>query len=158
MNSRRFTSSAIDAHDRRRLRVQWERRDGHRVVTVFAVGLLTVAFAMAVFGLPPVDLKGPLSHFGITCPACGGTRAARLTAQGELAEAWRYNPLGIIVVAGSVAAVARAAIGVGCRRWANVVSVHLSPRARRVMIAGAVILLILLGIRQQMQADFLLGA
>lgn len=156
MASQQTHNRAVQAGDRIRLRIRWERRDRHRIVTVVALGLAAVVVAMALVGLPPINLNGPLSSLGITCPLCGGTRSARFTAQGQLAEAWRYNPLGIVVVLASIALVARAAIGVVGRRWMNL-SVDLSPRARFIMIAAVVTFTVLLGIRQQLQADLLLG-
>jgi hypothetical protein len=149
-------AAAVAAPDRSRLSTRWERRDGHVAVTAIALGLTAIAVALAVFGLPPVDLRSPLHELGVACPFCGGTRSARYTAQGQLAEAWRYNPLGILVVALSVVALVRAAIGILSRRWLNV-SVQLSPRGRRLVLAAAVLLLVLLEIRQQMRVDLLLG-
>jgi len=137
------------------LRAQWDRRDGHRVVTVVALALAVVAITMAVVGLPPVDLHGPLHRMGIMDPFCGGTRAARYTAQGNLAQAWRYNPLGILVVAGSMVLAIRTAVGLLARRWINL-GVTMSPRARSVAICVVILLTALLEIRQQMRADLLM--
>ena len=104
------TGSRNLAGDRRsRVEVRWGRRDAHVAIMVAGLGLAVVAVGMALFGLPPVDLRSPLDHLGITCPLCGGTRAARLTTQGHFVEAWRYNPLGIGVVVVSVMVVVRAA-------------------------------------------------
>ncbi|MCB0906248.1 MAG: DUF2752 domain-containing protein [Nocardioidaceae bacterium] len=126
-----------------------------RAVTL--VGLLgaAAAVAMAVFGLPPVDLHGPLHRMGIMDPLCGGTRAARLTAQGHLSEAWRYNPLGILAVAAAGLAVLRLVVGVLGHRWLNV-SIHWSARGKWVTAALVIALLVMLEIRQQGHADLLL--
>lgn len=133
----------------------WDRKDGHRVVTVIAMILAGIAITMAIAGLPPVDLHGPLHKMGIMDPLCGGTRSARYTAQGNLVEAWRYNPLGIFVVLGSLVVVLRTTLGLLSRRWLNI-SMRISPRARLLAIGLVVVLTVLLEIRQQMRADLLI--
>lgn len=135
-----------------------DRQDRHRGLTLLTTTLASVgvaiALALAVFGLPGVDLHPPLHHLGIMDPLCGGTRAARLTVQGDLAGAWNYNPLGIVVVSGAIAALARSALGAVAGRWLNV-QLRLTVRQRRTLIAVAVALTILLEIRQQMRSDLL---
>lgn len=142
------------------LEVRWDRIDRHRsltlVLTLLALALIAAAATMAVVGLPPIDLHGPLHKMGIMDPLCGGTRAARYTAQGQFGEAWRYNPLGIVVVAGSVLLVVRAMIGVVGRRWLNV-RFQMTPRARRLLLATFAVLLVLLEIRQQARAGLLMA-
>jgi len=135
--------------------VAWSRVDELRIVTVVGVLGLAAAVAMAVFGLPPVDLHGPLHRMGLMDPLCGGTRAARLTAQGNLAEAWKYNPLGILATVAAGAALARLAVGVLGRRWLNV-HIAWTPRRIRIALALAAVAIILLEIRQQARADQLL--
>ena len=94
----------------------WTTRDRYGPATVLAVVGLGVAAAMALFGLPGVDLH-PITHrWGIMDPLCGGTRAARYTMVGDLGQAWRYNPLGIVVVMGAALAIVRAGYGVA-HRW-----------------------------------------
>lgn len=111
---------------------------------------------MAVFGLPPVDLHGPLHHAGIMDPLCVGTRAAAYTARGEFALAWRYNPLSILVVVGAAALVVRTAVGLLARRW---LTLKVSWTLRRLWAAWATVLLLLAGltVRQQLRADLLLA-
>lgn len=142
------------------LEFRWDRFDGHsgltRVLTLLALALIAAAVAMAVVGLPPVDLHGPLHKMGIMDPLCGGTRAARYTLRGQFVEAWRYNPLGIVVVVGSVLVVARAVVGVVGRRWLNI-RLQMTPRGRRLLLAALVVLLVLLEIRQQLRADLLMA-
>ncbi|MFE6649762.1 DUF2752 domain-containing protein, partial [Nocardioides sp. NPDC057772] len=87
------------------LRLEVEHRDRHWWLTAMALAALVIAGAMALFGLPPVDLHGPLHKVGIMDPLCGGTRAARYAAQGNLVQAWRYNSLSILIVAGAALAV-----------------------------------------------------
>lgn len=134
----------------------WDDRDRHRWwLTAPAVGAVVVAALMAVFGLPPLDLHPPTHRLGIMDPFCGGTRSARLTAQGDLAGAWKYNPLGIVAVLGAAVAVARAVIGLVTRRWLSI-SVAWTSRWRRAAILVVVVLLVLLEIRQQGRADLLM--
>lgn len=137
------------------VRLSWSRHDELRVVTVIGLVGLGAAALMAVFGLPPVDLHGPLHRLGIMDPLCGGTRAARLTAQGHLAEAWRYNPLGILAVAAAALAAARLMIGLTTRRWLSL-EVRWTPRVTLVALTTTIALLVLLEIRQQGRADLLL--
>ena len=137
------------------LAIEWSKSDRVRVVTVLGVAGLVASVAMAVFGLPPVDLHGPLHRMGIMDPLCGGTRAARLTAQGHLPEAWRYNPLGILATVAAALAVARLAVGVVMRRWLNV-RVAWTPRRIRLALAVLAIATVALEIRQQGRADLLL--
>jgi hypothetical protein len=100
------------------------REDRHRRLTVTAtaiaaVGLL-IAAALAAFGLPGGDVHPPLHYLGIMDPLCGGTRAARLTVQGDLAGAWTYNPLGIVVVLGAALVLIRTLLGAVGGRWLDV--------------------------------------
>lgn len=143
------------AAERAAISIAWSSVDELRIVTVVGVLGLAAAVAMAVFGLPPVDLHGPLHRMGIMDPLCGGTRAARLTAQGDLAEAWKYNPLGILATVAAGAALARLAIGVLGRRWLNL-HIAWTPRRIRIALALVVVATILLEVRQQGRADLLL--
>lgn len=133
----------------------WERQDHHVGVTVVALAGLTVAGAMALFGLPPVDLHGPLHRFGIMDPLCGGTRAARFTAQGEWALAWQYNPLGIAAVLGAAVATLRAGVGLLSRRWLTV-RLQWTPWRKRLAVTVGISVFVALMIRQQLRADLLI--
>ncbi|WP_460888390.1 DUF2752 domain-containing protein [Promicromonospora xylanilytica] len=124
-------------------------------MTAGAALSLTAAALLATFGLPPVDLHGPLHLVGIMDPFCGGTRAARYAAQGNLVEAWRYNPLSIVIVYGALAAVARAGVGLVTRRWLTLTARWTSAR-RRWVIVVALVLLVSLEVRQQLRADLLM--
>lgn len=135
--------------------IEWSKADRMRIITLLGVAGLVASIAMAMFGLPPVDLHGPLHRMGIMDPLCGGTRAARLTAQGHLLEAWRYNPLGILVAGGAALATARLAVGIVMRRWINV-RVGWSPRRIRLALAVLAIATVVLEIRQQGRAELLL--
>ena len=138
------------------LQVNWQRRDQHRLITFLAMLGVGTAAGMAVFGLPPVDLHGPFHRFGVMDPLCGGTRAARYTAQGEWALAWRYNPLGIVTVAGAVAVTGRTVVGALTRRWLTV-QVHWTSTRRRAAILLVLVLLVALEVRQQLRADLLIA-
>jgi hypothetical protein len=144
------------AEPRPLLRTSLARRDQHWWLTLLGVLELAIAAAMAIFGLPPVDLHSPLHKIGIMDPFCGGTRAARYTAQGNLAEAWRYNPLSILVVYGAGLAVFRAVVGLLGRRWVTF-TVCWTPGRRRWAIAILIVLVALLEIRQQLRADLLMA-
>lgn len=138
------------------LRISLARSDQHWWVTILGGPALAIAAAMAIFGLPPVDLHSPLHKIGIMDPFCGGTRAARYAAQGNLAEAWRYNPLSILVVYGAGLAILRAAVGLLGRRWVTL-TVNWTPGRRRWAIAVLIVLVALLEIRQQLRADLLMA-
>jgi len=94
--------------------------DGARFLLPVAVAGLLAAAALAVVGLPPVDLHGPLHHLGVMDPFCGGTRALRLTARGDLAGAWRWNPLSPLLAAGAAGYLIRTGVGLATGRWLNV--------------------------------------
>jgi hypothetical protein len=126
-----------------------------RTISAVAVAGVVVALAMAIFGLPPVDLHGPLHRNGIMDPFCGGTRAARLTMRGELATAWRYNPLGIVSVLVGVLGMLRLAVGLATRRWLNV-ELTWTPARRRWLLGAALVALALLEVRQQGRAELLM--
>jgi len=130
--------------------------DGHRGATLIALGSVVVAAGLAVIGLPSIDLHGPLHRMGIMDPFCGGTRSARLTILGQWGMAWTYNPLGLVTVIGATALVVRSAVGVLTHRWLNV-SWHPSARLRWLLISAAVVVLVLLEIRQQSLAWLLRG-
>ena len=136
------------------LRLSWERSDRHRMITAVAVAGLVLALLMALFGLPPVDLHGPLHYLGIMDPLCGGTRAARYTMLGDWGQAWQYNPLGIVAVVGAAAIAARAFIGAATARWLSVAVVW-TPWRRRLVVTGALGLLAVLVVRQQLLAPLL---
>lgn len=137
-------------------RWSWERRDAHRSLTAFALIGVSIAAAMAVCGLPPVDLHGPLHYLGVMDPLCGGTRAAWYTARGEWRRAWTYNPLGILAVVGAAAVTGRAVVGLLARRWLTF-DVTWTPRRRRLLTIGALVLLAILEVRQQLQAALLMS-
>lgn len=136
--------------------LSWTASDQYRVVTLLAVLGVVAATGMAVFGLPPVDLHGPLHRFGVMDPLCGGTRAARFTAQGELGLAWKYNPLGMLTMALAFLATARTILGFTSGRWLSVAVTWTTGRWRLATVV-TLVLLVALEIRQQLRADLLIA-
>ena len=128
-----------------------DRSDAHpQLVDVALIGL-GVAGALALFGLPPVDLHSPLHHLGIMDPLCGGTRGLRAAALGRFGQAWSYDPLSVVLFVGACAALARVAVGRLTRRW---LTVH---RGRGVPFwLGLSAALAALEVNQQAHAAFLM--
>jgi len=135
--------------------LSWQSEDRHLILTVLAVAGLLGAGTMALVGLPPVDIHGPLHYMGYMDPFCGITRSTRYAARGDLAEAWRYNPLGIVLVAGAVGVLGRALVGVVSGRWLTW-RISWTDRRRHTVIVCVLILLVVLEIRQQLRADLLM--
>ena len=107
------------------------------------------AIALAIFGLPPVAIHGPLHYLGIMDPLCGMTRATRLFARGDLPAAWRYNPASFLVAALALLILTRGAVGRLTDRWWRV-------SADRRLVGLAVVLLVgVLEINQQLHASLL---
>jgi hypothetical protein len=125
------------------------RRDAHPEWTWIALTGLVIAALLAVFGLPPVDLHGPLHYLGVMDPLCGGTRSVYLTLHGQLRDAVRYNPAGPALVAGAVAVLVRAAVGRVSGYW---VGIHVP---RRIVIPVAVAALVALEVNQQLHVVLL---
>lgn len=137
------------------VRLSWTRTDDHAVVTRVAVAGALAAVALALWGLPPVDLHGPLHRFGIMDFLCGGTRAAHFTVTGDWALAWYYNPLGPLAVIGAGLMVLRTIIGLTARRWLNV-TVAWTSRHLRTAFAIWAVAVAALTIRQQLMVDVLM--
>lgn len=137
------------------LGVSWGQHDQLTLITRIGIVGLVIAGLMATLGLPPVDIHGPLHGLGIMDPLCGGTRAARLTAQGHLVEAWRYNPLGVLAVGAAGAAAVRSALGLTTGRWLTF-EIGWTARRARWAVLLLVVVLVVLEVRQQGRADLLL--
>ena len=75
---------------------------------------------------------------------------------GPVADAWTYNPLGIVTVYGALLALLRAAVGVVSGRWVNV-AVAWTPRRRRLAWSVALLLFVALEVHQQLRADLLIA-
>ncbi|WP_304454640.1 DUF2752 domain-containing protein [Nocardiopsis sp. YSL2] len=127
-----------------------EGRDRLRPLTWTALGGLVLGAVMAVFGLPPVDVHGPLHYLGIMDPLCGGTRSVWAAMSGDPATSWRYNPLGIVLVAGAAGTIVRFVLGAVTGRWINV-----RVRSWETVVAVGSTLFGVLAVRQQMNADLL---
>ena len=95
------------------------RTDGDTlaVLTWLAVGGLVLGAALALFGMPPVELHGPQHDLGLMSPTCGATRSVAHALRGQLLSSVRYNPLGIVLVGGAVGVLVRAMIGRTTGRW-----------------------------------------
>jgi hypothetical protein len=129
-----------------------DRVDAYPGLTRGAALATGAAGALALFGLPPVDLHGPLHRFGIMDPACGMTRAARALARADLATAWRYNPGSLALGVAVSAVLARAIAGLASGRW---LMLHIEVRRRWLIVAAAA--LVALAIRQQRIASLLIA-
>jgi hypothetical protein len=119
------------------------------VWTRIALGGLAIAVLLAIFGLPPVDLHGPLHYLGVMDPLCGGTRSVYLTLHGHLREALHYNPAGPMLVVAALAVLIRAAVGRLTSYW-----VRVRP-PRRLSIAVGVVALVALEVNQQLHVALL---
>lgn len=132
--------------------LRWEGHDRHPVTTRLALIGIPLAIVLAVVGLPPVDIHGPLHYLGIMGPTCGMTRGVMWTARGELAQAWQFNPASLLVIPTILGLTGRAVYGRFTGRWLNL---HIRWRSWLWIIPG--LLIILLTIRQQLNIDFLLA-
>lgn len=136
------------------VRLSWRSSDQYRGLTRVALGGAAVAAAMALWGLPPLDLHGPLHRLGIMDPLCGGTRAAYFAVTARWALAWYYNPLGPVAVVAAGLMVLRAAVGHLSGHWLGV-QVTLSRRVARGLYVSSCVALLALGVRQQVIAGAL---
>ncbi|MBU4337236.1 MAG: DUF2752 domain-containing protein [Actinobacteria bacterium] len=135
-------------------RLRWEPTDRYAAFTYIAVGGVLASSALAIWGLPVLDLHGPLHRLGIMDFLCGGTRAAYFTTRGRWAMAWYYNPLGPLAVIGAAVMTLRAGVGLATRRWLAVEG-GFRGRSRAVLVAGCVAA-VALTVRQQLLVDVLL--
>jgi uncharacterized membrane protein YfcA len=126
-----------------------QRNDIHPVWTWISLVGLAVAVLLAIVGLPPIDIHGPLHYLGVMDPLCGGTRSVYLTLHGQLREAMRYNPAGPLLLVLAAALVLRAVAGRLTGYWMNV------RVPRRILIPLIVLALIALQVNQQLHVDLL---
>lgn len=103
-----------------RVLFSWSPSDGHRLLAFLALIGALGAIALAVLGLPPVGIHGPLHRFGIMDPACGMTRATQALARNDLARAWRFNPGSFGVAAVGALLLLRFAYGTASGRWLEI--------------------------------------
>lgn len=132
------------------IRIARGDRDGHRRLTATAAVGLLAGGAMALFGLPPLDVHGPLHYAGIMGPLCGGTRSMHALMSGDVAMAWRYNPISFPLVIGAAGLLVRHITGWATGRWVNV-----GIGDRRVFWSITTLLLLTLVINQQLHAELL---
>jgi hypothetical protein len=126
-------------------------RDEMRWATVASVLGLCAAVALAVIGGMPFDLPMPTHSFGWVEPSCGLTRGSTAIVRGDVALAWRYNPLSFLVVGIAIAGILRALIGGISGRWLNV---GYRPSKAHVFVLLALIAAFWLF--QQTKADFII--
>jgi hypothetical protein len=130
----------------------WDTVDRHRPLTLLAVAGVVLGALMATFGLPPVDIHGPLHFDGVMDPLCRATRAVRYAFRVEWALSWRYNPLGVVLAIGGILLLIRAAAGLTTGRWLTV-----RIRWSRWLLIALGILVVALEIRQLARADLLMA-
>lgn len=131
--------------------LRWEAADRYRRVCGLVLAGSAGAVTMAVMGLPPVDMHGPLHRLGVMDPLCGGTRSVYLLARGHLLAAWQYNPLSWLLAALAMLVVGRLLVGLVTGRWPV-----LRLRQPRLAVAVAVLALIALEVHQQLHASLLM--
>ena len=127
------------------------RRPESLVWTWLALTGLIGAVILAILGLPAIDIHGPLHYAGIMDPFCGATRSVYLTMHGQWQAALRYNPAAPLLLLAAAALVLRGAAGWWTGRW-----VHLRV-PRRAVIALAVVVVVVLEVRQQSNAALLMA-
>lgn len=143
---------SADAPSGRLLETAWTDSDKWRPAFWVVLGCGAVALAMAIFGLPPIDLHSSLHDRGIMDPFCGMTRATRFFARGDLASAWRYNPGSYALALAAGLVVVRWFVGTFTGRWLTVRVLN-----RRAAAAFALLLFVALEVNQQSNAQLLMG-
>jgi hypothetical protein len=133
------------------LTARFEASDTHPRLWPLALAGLGVAGLLATFGLPPVDLHGPLHRLGVMDPLCGGTRGLRAIALGRIGQAWAFNPLSVVLFVGAWVALARAGIGRLTGRW-----VAVRRQSGRQVWAVLCVLVVALEVNQQFHARLLM--
>lgn len=133
------------------LKFVWRDTDSSRWLTRFVLLGIGGAVALAIFGLPPVDLHSPLHFRGIMDPLCGMTRAVRALARADVRTAIEYNPASLLLAAGAGVMVARGVVGWRTGRWLGFVISR-----RRTVLIVALVLVALLWWRQQANAELLM--
>jgi len=110
-----------------------------RYFGVLAALVLWLAYTRIFFLLQAAHLSAPPCPFyyftGHPCPFCGGTRSFAYMWRGDIADAVRLYPMGPVLFAGSLAAVAALATGIVTgRTWTP----NLTQMQWRLLIVGAV--------------------
>jgi hypothetical protein len=130
----------------------WEAHDRHPTSTRLVLIGIPLLVLLAVVGLPPVDIHGPLHYLGIMGPTCGMTRGVMWSARGDLALAWQFNPASLLVIPTMISVTARMVYGSVTGRWLNL---HIEWRPWLWIIPT--VLILLLTFRQQLNIDYLLA-
>ncbi|MBI2709419.1 MAG: DUF2752 domain-containing protein [Actinobacteria bacterium] len=127
--------------------------DVDRMWSYTSVALLFTggAVALRIFGLPGIDIHGPLHRLGVMDPFCGGTRGTYQLALGNVGAAWSWNPIAVLLGVGAVLFLARAAVGRVTHRWLNL------ALPRRWVLSAVALVLVVVEVNQQLQADRLRG-
>jgi hypothetical protein len=142
-----IVSASDGRHGVRLMRV--EPVDRYPWWTTVALATAAIIVVLAVVGLPPVDLHGPLHYLGVMDPLCGGTRSVYLATHGHLVGAIRYNPAAPLAPLVTLALLARAFVGRVFGWWIT------PSRPRRAVVVCAVAALVALEINQQLNAELL---
>lgn len=132
--------------------VRWEGHDRHPTTTRLALVGIPLVVLLAIVGLPPVDIHGPLHYLGIMGPTCGMTRGVMWAARGDFVRAWYFNPASLLVIPTMVLLSVRMAYGRIAGRWLN-----LHIRWHPWLWIITTVLILLLTIRQQLHVDLLVN-
>jgi hypothetical protein len=132
--------------------VSIDESDSLRVWSMVSLVAAGGALFLLVFGVPGVDLHGPLHYIGIMDPLCGGTRSWYLALRGRWREAFEYNPAGPILMAVAALGLLRLLAGCVARRW---IGVRVPVRSSLILASVA---LIALEFNQQSHAALLTAA
>lgn len=135
----------------RSFRAWWDDYDRHRTWTGLALIGIPLAILLAVFGQPPIGLKGPLYYLGIMGPTSGMTRGVMWMSRGNVGRAWMFNPASLAVLPSVALVLVRAAYGRLTGRW---LSVSIQPYPWLLVLVMVAVLA--LAVRQQLQVDLLL--
>lgn len=136
-----------------RLDVSVGPSDRQKRITWLSIGGLLLAAVLAVAGGLPFDLPMPTHLVGWVEPTCGLTRGSTAIARGEIGLAWRYNPASFAVMGFGLLGVLRAAAGFLTGRWVN-----LEARVGPLSWIAILVALVLLGIHQQSNAQFVMDS
>lgn len=134
------------------LALRWQSHDRHPTTTLLAIIGIPIAALVALIGLPPIDIHGPLHYLGVMGPTCGMTRGVMWSARGDILRAWQFNPASLLVVPTIIGLTGRALYGKITNRWLNL---HIRWRPWFWIIPA--VLILLLSVRQQLNVEFLLA-
>jgi hypothetical protein len=90
------------------------------VAAAFGLGLLKVANTFAL----PLPVCGFRQWTDLPCAGCGSTRAVLALSGGDIAGAWRWNPLATVAVCGAI-------LGLATWLWDRRFGTAMAPAAAR---------------------------